>query len=335
MAWVVMGLILAVVVFILTGIKTVESSTVWQPDGTPKKLKKWKINGKQFLAILPLFLIIGGCVTSIPSGHTGVLTTFGKVEDKILTEGVNFKMPYQQVVKIDNRVQKKDMSLEAFSSDIQQTQVTVSLNFTVDKQQSQNLYRNVGISYFDTVIYPRVLENVKLVFSAYTAEELIEMRTVLSEQVTEKIQEDMMAYGIEIVSVNIENIDFTDTFTDAVEAKQVAQQNKLTTQTEQEAAIIVAEAEAKKRIIEAQADAETAKIEADAQAYAVRVAAEAEAEANNQVALSLTDELIQYYQLTQWDGSLPQVYGGDGEMFPVIDMTGGNNQQSKPATDAE
>ena len=50
MAWVVMGLILAVVVFILTGIKTVESSTVWQPDGTPKKLKKWKINGKQFLS---------------------------------------------------------------------------------------------------------------------------------------------------------------------------------------------------------------------------------------------------------------------------------------------
>ncbi|MBQ2755390.1 MAG: prohibitin family protein [Oscillospiraceae bacterium] len=331
MAWVVMALLLAAVVFVAAGIKSIESSTVWQADGTPKKLRKWKLNGKQFLAILPLFLVIGGCVISIPAGHTGVLTTFGKVEDKVLTEGVNFKLPYQQVIKIDNRVQKKEMSFEAFSSDIQQTQIKVSLNFTVDKQQSQNLYRNVGISYFDTVIYPRVLENVKLIFSGYTAEELIEMRTVLSEQVTEKVQADMVAYGIEIVSVNIEDIDFTDTFTDAVEAKQVAQQNKLTTQTEQEAAIIVAEAEAQRRIIEAQADAETAKIAADAQAYAVKVAAEAEAEANDKVAMSLTDELIQYYQLTQWDGALPQVYGGEGSMFPVIDIPG--NGQSTP--DAE
>ena len=102
MAWVVAALVFAAIVFVAAGVKEIESSTIWQADGTPKKLRKWKLNGKQFLAIIPLFLVIGGCVVSIPAGHTGVLTTFGNVEDKVLSEGVNFKLPYQQVIKIDN-----------------------------------------------------------------------------------------------------------------------------------------------------------------------------------------------------------------------------------------
>ena len=321
MVWVILAVILALTAFIATGFKQIESSSEWRPDGQRKKLTKWKLNAKQLLAIVPLLLSLAGCITSIPAGHTGVLTTFGRVENKVLSEGVSFKLPYQQVIKIDNRVQKREMSLEAFSSDIQQTQVAVSLNFAVDKKQSQELYRNVGVSYFDTVIYPRILENVKLVFSAYTAEELIGMRTVLSDKVNERLQADMAAYGIEIVSVNIENIDFTDTFTDAVEAKQVAQQNKLTTQTEQEAAIIVAEAEAKKRVIAAEADAETQKIAAEAEAYSVRVAAEARAEANARIAASLTEDLLRYQQIDKWDGALPKVSGGDG-VFPVIGVDG-------------
>ena len=131
----------------------------------------------------------------------------------------------------------------------------------------------------------------------------------------------MSRYGIQIIDVNIENIDFTDTFTDAVEAKQVAQQNKLTTQTEQEAAIIVAQAEADKKVIAANAEAETAKIAADAEAYAVKIKAEAEAEANAEIAASLTDELIDYTKIITWNGQLPQVQmsGGEG-VYPVIDL---------------
>ena len=37
----------------------------------------------------------------------------------------------------------------------------------------------------------------------------------------------LAAYNIELVGASIENMDFTDAFTDAVEAKQVAEQNKL------------------------------------------------------------------------------------------------------------
>ncbi len=322
MFWVIAAIILAVAVFIVTGFSSVHrESTDKFGNAAIRSELRWKPGKKSLLSLIPLLLIIAGCVSTIPAGHTGVLVTFGKVENKILSEGVNFKLPYQQVVKIDNRVQKNSFTLEAFSSDIQQTNVTGSVNFTIDKNQSQFLYQTVGVNYYDTVIYPRILENVKLVFSVYSAEGLIEMRTLLSEEVEEYMNEDMSKYGIQIIDVNIENIDFTDIFTDAVEAKQVAQQNKLTTQTEQESMIIVAEADAKKKVIDAQAAAETAKIEADAKAYAVKVQAEAEAEANALISESLTKELIDYTKVTQWSGELPgvQVTGGDG-VYPVINL---------------
>jgi regulator of protease activity HflC (stomatin/prohibitin superfamily) len=271
----------------------------------------------QFLALLPLLLTLVSCVTSVPAGHTGVLVTFGKVEGNIQTEGVNFKLPYQQVEIIDNRVQIQTFQLEAFSSDIQQTDVAGSVNFTVDRTQSQNLYRNVGVNYYQTVIYPRVLEDFKKVFTGYTAEGLIENRSALGIAIEELLNTDMANYGIDIIGVNIENIDFTDAFTAAVEAKQVAQQRKLTTQTEQESQNIVAQKEAERQIIQANADAERRKINADADAYSVEVSAKAEAEANRVVAESLTPELLEYTRIQSWNGTVPSVQLGGGAATPV------------------
>jgi regulator of protease activity HflC (stomatin/prohibitin superfamily) len=331
MFWIGLAVIGAVVVFIITGIS---STKIEKTDlsGNVRYIhtNKWKVGKKSLLAILPLFLVIGGCIATVPAGHTGVLVTFGKVESQILNEGVSIKLPYQEVILVDNRVQKMSFQMEAFSADIQQTTIDGSINFMIDKTQSQNLYRNVGTAYFDTIILPRIQEDVKLVFSRYTAEELIGMRTVLSSEVHQLIEDAMQQYGIQIANINLEDIDFTDTFTDAVEAKQVAQQRKLTTQTEQESALIIAEAEAKKRVIAAQAEAETAKIAADADAYTVEVAAKAEAEANKIVAQSLTSELIEYTKVQNWDGAVPMFQSGQGEggVYPVINLENQSESQA-------
>ncbi len=342
MTWIYAAIVLAVVAFIAAGI-TVDKREFRDGAGNIRKTsaRTWKMNKKMFLALLPLLLVIGGCITSIPAGHTGVIVTFGKVEGKVLTEGIHAILPYQEVVLFDNRVQKRSFELEAFSSDIQQTNVTGSVNFTVTKSESQNLYQNVGVNYYDTVIYPRLLEDIKLVFSRYTAEGLIGNRTVLSDESCDLIKKDLAAYAIEVVTVNIENIDFTDTFTDAVEAKQVAQQNKLTTETQQEAEIVIAKAEAERKVIAAEAEAERAKIAADAEAYAVKVKAEAEAEANRKLAESITPDLIQYQEIMNWNGELPDVVGGES-VFPIYNVggessSGGGNSggQTPPVTPAE
>ena len=131
----------------------------------------------------------------------------------------------------------------------------------------------------------------------------------------------MSRYGINIISVSIEDIDFADAFTDAVEAKQVAQQSKLKAEIEQEQATMEAQQAAARKKIAAEAEANVQKINADAAAYAIRAEAEAKAEANKQIAESVTEDLIRYNEVSQWNGQLPTYVAGEGtQTMPILNM---------------
>ena len=298
-----------------------------QRSGSPRGM--FKLSGF-VIALIAIAAIAFSCYVVIPAGHTGVVTTFGKVEDYTFNEGFHLKLPVQEIVLMDNRTQKATIPLMAFSSDIQQVDVECSVNFSIDRETAQNLYSRVGRNYYDTVMKPRILENVKAVFTRYNAEKLMQVRNELSGQIKELLEPEMKPYGIQIVAIAIENVDFTDAFTDAVESKQVAEQTKLKAETEQEQQVnmersaaerqvIAANAKAQERAILAQADADVKRINADATAYARKVEAEIEAEANNRIAESLTDELIRYRATSTWNGQLPILGSGSG-VLPMIDL---------------
>ena len=109
------------------------------------------------------------------------------------------------------------------------------------------------------------------------------MRSELASAIEADLSAKLIKYNIELVSTSVENMDFTDVFTEAVEAKQVAAQNKLTAQTRAEQEVIEAEAAARVQVIQAQADADAMLAKAQAEAEATRIRAEAEAEANAKV----------------------------------------------------
>lgn len=277
--------------------------------------------------IIVLIVLAICCFASVPTGHTGVVVTFGKVEDYVLSEGVHLKFPWQTVVNMDNRTQKQSFVQQAFSSDIQQVNISCSVNYAINRDTSQNLYRNVGTGYYATVMEPRIYEDVKAVIARFSADKLIENRDNLSNHVMELLVPEMEAYGINVLSISVENIDFSDAFTNAVEAKQVAEQAKLQAQTEQsqktmeqqaaaERQKIAAEAEAAVAVIQAEADRQVLQIQADAAEYAGRK----DAAVNEAISASLTDMLVQYYSIKQWDGKLP-TYVGNGQTYPVIDLT--------------
>ena len=268
--------------------------------------------------VLALILLAFSTTSIVPTGFTGVLTTFGRVEENTLDAGLNFKAPWQNVITMDNREQRLSFTFEAFSSDIQQTSVTGSVNFNINKQTAMTLYQEIGQNYSNILIAPRLYENTKVVFSRYTAENLISSRDNLASEILELMRQDLEQYGINIISISIEDIDFTDAFTDAIEAKQVATQNKLRTETEQEEAIIIAESAAEQRTIAAEAEAEVARIEADAEAYRTQVSSEAEAKANELIAASLSAELIEYLEVQGWNGQLPDTFVGSDEAIPVL-----------------
>lgn len=271
------------------------------------------------VVVVLLGVLVSFCAASVPTGYTGILTTFGKVENTTLEAGFHLKSPFQKVVLMDNREQRNAFDAMAFSADIQQVSIVGSINYNIDKSTAMTLYKEVGTNYSSTLITPRLLEMTKSVFSQYSAEDLVANRSNLSTKIKETLASEMSRYGINIIAISIEDIDFTDAFTNAVEDKQVAEQTKLRVETEQAQQTSVAKAEAERNEIAAEAAANVAKINADADAYAVKARAEAEAEANTKIAASLTDELIAYQKIEKWDGSVPQVQAGEG-MYPIVNL---------------
>lgn len=290
------------------------------------------------IAAILLVILACNCFATVPTGHTGIITTFGKVEDQTLEAGMHFKLPWQKVINMDNRNQKSTLTLVCFSSDIQEVDVVYTVNYQIEKKNAQNIYKTIGTDYFNTVMTPRINEAVKKMVAHYDAESLIDSREKLSLEIYDVLVADLAAYNVQVVSASIENIDFTDAFTAAVEAKQVAAQNKLKAETEQEQANMEAEKAAERAKINAQAaadaakiaaeaDAEVAKTKANAAAEVARIEADAEeyrkekeAAANKAVAESLTEELLQYFYINGWDGKLPETYVSQEDFLTILDL---------------
>lgn len=290
-----------------------------KPEGRRKKHTVYKMI-VALVALVVIVVLAFTCIRAVPTGYTGILTTFGRVEKSNLGAGMQIKMPWQNIVLMDNRLQKASVDTQAFSSDIQQVDVRLTLNYEIDKDAAATLYEEVGTQYYDKLIAPQLLENTKAVFADYTAEGLIEKRDELATRIRDLMATDVTDHGIVIKGVAIENIDFSDIFTDAIEAKQVATQEYQRAETQQQQTTMEASAQAERQRIAAEAEAEVARIAADAEAYTVTAKAQAEAEANRQVAASLTEALIDYVEAQNWNGELPQTYVGSEDALPVLNM---------------
>ena len=267
--------------------------------------------GKIILTVAVLLLIavaVGSSFVVIPAGHTGVVLTFGKVGDVALQEGLHFKTPFVQQT-IDNRIVKLDVSTEAFSKDLQTISTVVAVNYRISKDESQAIYKEVGLGFEDVLITPAVNEVLKAVTAEYTAIELVGSRDEVSVLLDQGLNDKLNGYGIYVNELNIINWDFSEEYIAAVEAKQVAEQNLIKTRTEQEQALVIANTEAEKRVIAATAEANE-----------IKLLAEANAESNRILTESISDLLIQYQTVQKWDGKLPSVMSGAGNTLIDIPL---------------
>ena len=272
------------------------------------------------IAILALSVVLGSVVV-VPAGHTGVVLTLGRVSDIVLQEGMHFKVPFaQQVILINNRIVKMEVTTQAFSKDLQTVSAVLAVNYRIDKGMSQTIYRNVGNAYESVLVVPAVHEVLKAVVAEYTASTLVADRSSVSVELDNNMKEKLADSGIVVEDFNIIDWDFSDEYIAAIEQKQVAEQNLIKTRTEQEQAVVIAEAAAKQKVIAAQAAAEAAVIEAEAKAKQIAVEAEAQAEANRKLSESLNENLINYETVNKWDGKLPTVQTGNGGALIGIDL---------------
>ena len=246
-----------------------------------------------------LIAVASSCFTVVKAGHTGVVMTFGAVEEKVMSEGLNFKIPFiQSVVQMNNRTQKTETEGTASSKDLQIISYVVAVNYHVNDSSSASLYQNVGLDYGSVIIVPAIQESIKAVTAQYTAEELITKRQAVGDQIKTALSEKINQYGINVEIFNIVNFDFSDEFNAAVEAKQTAQQNAL--KAEQDLARI--EVEAKQKITQAEAEAQSIKLIQDA--------------------LAKSPDYVEYIKWNKWDGKLPTVMGDNGVLLNMDDVTG-------------
>ena len=283
------------------------------------------------IALLIVLVLAANAFATVPVGSTGILLTFGKVEDTALSEGIHFKIPFaQRIISIDNRVKKLELSTEAFSKDIQTVSATLAVNYRLQTDKTFSIYKTTGLLYEENIIIPATHEVLKSVCAQYTAEELISKRAESSDKMRDELDAKLNDIGITITDFNIIDFDFSDEFISAVESKQVAEQLKKKAATENETAIAQAEREKQVTIKQSEADAERVRIEAEAQAQSVLIAAEADAEATKLAADAesyrlqtiskyITDGIIQMTLTEKWDGQLPTIVGTD--TAGIMDIT--------------
>jgi len=248
-----------------------------------------------------LLIVALNSFTIVPAGHTGIVLTMGEVSKTSYDAGFHLKMPFvQKVETMSNKIQVYETPASAVSKDLQTVNSSIAVNYRLSSAKTSSMYEEVGTDYRAVLIAPAVQECMKSATAKYTAEELITERQAVGDAVKTALDSRLNDYGVFIEKFNIVNFDFTDEFNNAIEAKQVAEQNLLKTETEQKQVKLIAQTEADKKVIAAKAEAE-----------AILAQAQAQADANKLLEESLSEKVIAYEQIQKWNGVMPKVTSGD------------------------
>jgi regulator of protease activity HflC (stomatin/prohibitin superfamily) len=177
-----------------------------------------------FATLLGLWILFTS-ITVVGVGKVGVVTRFGRV-NREMQSGLNMKFPWpiERVAKMDVQIQKEQADAAASTNDLQDVTTTLALNYHLDLTRVGDIYRNIGTDYKKRVIDPAIQEAFKAVASQYTASDLLKKRPEVKQHAYENLKARLDKSFIIVDDVSIVNFQFSHQFTQAIEAKQVAQQ---------------------------------------------------------------------------------------------------------------
>lgn len=267
-------------------------------------------------------------VSVIPTGYTGVKSTFGKISEKELTTGVHISVPFvQHIQTISNKQQDRRCEGKIWGETSDKTPVygeNVTVTYSISPEKSAWLCANVTDT--DNLIKGSMVASAMKAAMAELAPEDVTNRGKIEPLTQKKLEEVLNTkYGkdaITLYQVIIENMDFEDEYNAAIQQKSIAQQTAARQEIENKTAIKKAEADKTVEIKKAEAKAEKMRIEAEAQANA-----------NKELADSISDALIDYQKIEKWDGKLPKVTDSnaivslDGDEEDA-DATGSENSEN-------
>ena len=272
-------------------------------------LKKVPKKGIVIAGIIILILIFFRPWVQVGPGQRGVVLNFGAVQQQVLEEGLHLRIPVmQEIVPMDVKIQKAETDAAAASADLQDVSSRIALNYHVVPDKANIVYQQIGVQFKERIIDPAIQEVVKAVTAKYTAEELITKRPAVSEAMRMALMDRLIANNIAVDAFSIIIFSFSKVFTEAIEAKQTAEQLAL----------------------KAKRDLDRIKIEAEQKI----TAAKAEAESLRLQRANISPDLIELRKIEanmkaieKWNGILPQVTGGGA--VPLIGL-GDTPKKTKP-----
>jgi len=232
------------------------------------------------LGAVVMIIGISGPFVEVPAGNVGVVTNFGQVQTVTLEPGLHVVVPIlQHVTNVDTRVQPHEFQeIDAASKELQTVKLTGVMNYHIDGQYASDLFQRVGTDFAAKIIDPAFNDFIKTVVPDYSVNDILAKRDEIRSLAKAQLANNLSQYHIIVDDIYIANIAFSDAFQQAIEAKQVAQQQ---VQTEQQ---ILAQKQ-----IQAQQVVAAAKGQADATV----ALAEGQSKANGLLNASLTDKILQ------------------------------------------
>lgn len=251
------------------------------------------------LAVLILVLWLNPFVIVGP-GERGVVVRLGAIQDRVLGEGLHFRIPlFEKITVVDVKTHKIEVDAPSYSKDLQDVDTKIALNYHLDPKNVHRLLQEIGPDYETRIISPAIQESVKAATAKFTAAELVSERPKVKEEIKGILVARLHIRYMEVDDFSIVDFDFSQVYEKAVEAKQVAEQEALKAQND----LRRIQVEAEQRVAQAKAEAEAIKIQTEA--------------------LRENQNLVKLEAVKKWNGVLPYYIMGNAVPFVDISMQGG------------
>lgn len=264
-------------------------------------------------------------IYTVEEGHVAVVKRFSEAKYQV-EPGLHFKAPIVDSLEtMEVRTRKNvEEHIPVATAEQMPSHATVSVNWTVNRAEAIDIFKQYGgLDQFESrILDPKIKSGSKEAISKHTAEEIIRNRNVVITKIQDAIITAMEPYPIVINSVQLENITFPMTYTNAIEAKQVALQEAVKEEHKLERQRL----EAQRQVNTAEAEKQSRMKAADGVAYQTETEAKAEAEAIRLIgianagkiqamatALATNPQVIEYEQVKRWQGNVPTTVMGDGQ----------------------
>ncbi|VDP13416.1 unnamed protein product [Soboliphyme baturini] len=162
----------------------------------------------------------------VDGGQRGVIfDRFTGVKPTVVGEGTHFLIPWvQRPIIFDIRSTPRNIPCITGSKDLQNVHITLRILYRPLPESLPKIYTNIGVDYDERILPSITNEVLKAVVAQFDAAEMITHREVVSQKVSDDLTDRASQFGIILDDISLTHLSFGKEFTEAVEQKQVAQQ---------------------------------------------------------------------------------------------------------------